>query len=244
MDGLKQKAMSDNKNLEQVKLELTSLETTVKMLNDNGIPVPATVSDAIEKLRKRVAGNSSEQTSRILNEVFAAKVNDFSNPKTAELREALVKAVAGKTRVSVIVETAEDGTQTIKFDVAGTGGGSGQSTGNGGGTRGDAKYNSYEVVCNEGVADKFKYPASSFKAEGQSGKATLRWILNNGANPMNLPATYGDGASANKTLETLAKNDVFKANFAMEMKHAEAPAATTATAEATAPATTEGEGQE
>lgn len=229
-------------NLESIKQELELSEKSLNVLKSAGMEVPSFIIERIEKLRKQLAGNSSEQLAKILNESVGVKLNDFANEGATKLRESIIAAIGTKTRVALTVETAEDGTKTLKFESASNGGGAtGVSSGNAGGTKEGSKYNNYSVVV--GDAAKGDYPSKTFSAQGNGGKQTLKFILNNGKNPMNLPATYGEGASANKTLETLSKNEVFKANFVLEMSKVEVtaePAQPTAEADANA----QGEGQE
>ncbi len=224
-------------NAEQAQLQLTTLEQTVNFLIQSNQPVPEFILAQLEAFKKIVQGSSSQQLANALNELVANRLN-AGGEETKAVRESLL-AIGEKVRVTLTAVKGEDGEVTLKFEAASGGGGAtGVSSGNAGGTREASKYNHYKVTVASEVKDKdgkvYEYPSNEFTAGDNGGKQTLKFILNGGNNPMNFPTTYGEGNSANRVLEQLQKNEIFAANFTLEMGKVEKAPATEA-----APATTE-----
>lgn len=218
--------------VDQAQLQLVSLEATIKFLQSSNQPVPEFILEQLESLKKIVQGSASQQLANALNELVANRLN-AGGENTKGVRESLF-AIGEKVRITLTAVKGEDGEVILKFESAtGGGGATGQPSGNAGGTREASKYNHYSVVVADEVKDKdgkvYEYPSKSFTAGESGGKQTLSFILNKGNNPMNFPAEYGAGNSANRVLEQLKKNEIFAANFTLEMTKVETAKADVAT---------------
>lgn len=214
------------KTIEQAKIELAKIEKAVSSLKSMDVEVPENMLKEYEALLKIVNGNASANLASTLNEKISPAIN-----KSQEYAAHLAKLVGNGVKVTVKAVTAEDGTVTISFDAASSGGGQKAGTSTNGGTKASTAHNNYKVT----VTGAEGYPQT--EATFSTASAAVGFIINNGKNPFNLPAGYGKGNSMVRVLDGLEKHEAFAANFTVERSYvASAPKAEAPAAETTAPA--------
>lgn len=201
---------------EQAKIEFNQLTETIKNMTAHGIEIPGFVRERFDVLKKQLEGNASAQVAELFTTTIGVKINGEGNE---ELKAAFAKAIGNGVKLKVTVSEAGD----ITFEAAGTsGGGGGTSTGNLGGTRSSSAFNHW-TVKNLVTGEVKEYTAAN---------QALKAILNNGANPMNLPAEFGSSNSAVRVLQNmLPKNPLFAANYEVTGSKVEAEAKATAPVE-------------
>ena len=218
--------------IEEAKVKLARLQPAVESLQNSGIPVPDSLLKEYQNLEKIIAGSSSDNLVKVLNEKIADKINS-----NEEFKNFICSLVGTRARVALVVNTDEKGVKTIKFEVGNAAGG-GQKAGTsvGGGTKSATAYNNYKVTVIGNLPD---YPTK--EATFTKASETVKFILNGGKNPLNLGAEFGAGNSMVRVLEGLANgkntNEAFNANFKLEMSRVEEQPKEPATTEAAAPAT-------
>lgn len=228
--------------VETNKLELAKVKSAIEALTAANVPIPASLSETYDKLKKAMEGNASQQTADLFNKTFGSKIND---PKNAELQAAILK-LAGESGVRMKIVSKSDallntdgtpaldaegkptfGPAYVFFDVAGATGGAAK-TGNVGVTRSSSQSDTHAYQV---LVDGLDITGSPF----ESASKALDAIVNGGKNPMNLPAGYGKGNSAVRVLESLKKNPIFAAHYVVNLveKTKEEAPVTAATAEKT-----------
>ena len=220
-------------NLDAVKKQVSEMLLAVQNLTQNNIPIPPVLTERLEKLQKQLAGNNSQQMAEYLHGTVGKL---FLIEKNHDIVANIAK-LAGDTGVKVKIsvsqnESAVNGYE-VKFEAAGSGGTSGgPSTGGTVGTKSPAKYNKYVITATEEAQNTYGYkPIETF----QVGAKAKDYILNPTGkelsvdekksvatlNPMGRVFDFGKAASANSTLEGLAKDENFKKHLKIEMSKVE-----------------------
>lgn len=215
---------------EQAKIEIVTVEKAIESLNAAGVPVPQSLTEQLEVLKKVIEGNASSQVAERLNSTILVPLN--TQEKHKPLLEEFIKLCGTKARLVLVVKDVTEGEgesavtkQVIAFEAAGS-----SSTGNtGGGATGPkskSEFNAYEVkllkdVEGLGAADTVK--------EFTTAADAVRFCLNGGKNPANVHAGFGEGNSMVRVIGMLEKNPVFAEHFKITGKKVEKaePAATT-----------------
>lgn len=214
---------------EQAKLELEKVEGAIKSLQTAGVEIPPVLNEQYEKLKKVLEGNVSAQVAEKLNATILKALNE--NEKHAELKAGLAKLIGTKARLNIVVELTGEGEvkiPVIKFEAGGSVS-TGTSSG-GGGTRSESAFNHYKVELTEDVPN---LGSKGLVKEFDSAASVVKFILNDGKNPMNLGAGFGKGNAMTRVLESLGKNEVFKKTFKVEGSKVEKAKAETPATDAT-----------
>lgn len=204
-------------SFDQAKQELSLLEESIKLFKEAGAPVLKMVQDRYDYLMKIISGNASAQVADLFNESIASVINATGNEA---LLADITKAVGTKVKLTVQIEDGK-----VKFEAGGTSGG-GASTGATGITRAASEFNHW-TVTRKPVQIKDKEGNVTADLEGKSedfdsASKAVKFILNEGVNPMNLPANFGAGNSMVRVLNTyLPKYEDFGKTFSVEGKNVE-----------------------